>query len=187
MCSTKILIFLIFLQIYGSQPVKDKSFTKGHRFRAVSCTESDKSVAYFSVCNLKAYSRKNVVLNMEIAFVKKFYKPVNIFIQSQYRYGNIYRNIYKVGPIEWCSIAETVTTNPLVKHFIESSPKVLELVKKCPLKDRVGFTNMTSEGGQFPLYPSGLYRDLVTISSVNVTLGLTIDYELKTDIKTSFK
>lgn len=182
-------IFLLFLfqnKIYQINSAKDKSFTIGHRFRSVECIATEKTIAYFDICNLKAYSRTVAALNIGIAFNKKIYKPIHVFVTSNYRYGNIYREIYRVGPIEWCSIAEAVVTNPLIKHFFDSTKNIQTLVKKCPLEGRIEVKNVTSEGGQLLVFPTGLYRDEIKISNSNQSLLVKVDYEIKSDIKTSF-
>lgn len=187
MISRQFLIFLILFQVIEVELANEKSFTKGHRYRAVTCKEPDKSVGYFDVCYLKAYSRTFVSLNINFVIVDKLEKPINVYSDLQYRYGNIYRSVVKMGPIEWCSLAETAITNPIVKNVLAMNQKIKALIIKCPVKNQVRVTNLTVSGGQLPFYPSGFYRNDMKLCVSNKTFEVRIDYEIKSDIKTSFK
>lgn len=181
-----LLFFLFYFFVSQVELAKEKSFTSGHRFRSIECTTTNESSAYFDLCNLKAYSRTFVGLNIGIALKAKIYKPINVLVVTKYRYGTIYRDVFKVGPFEWCSIVETAVTNPLIKHFLASSKNAKSLMKKCPLEDRIEMRNGSSEGGELAMFPSGLYREEIKITYLNQILLIKVDYEIKSSIKTSF-
>ena len=145
-------------------------------------------------CNLKAYSRKIVVLNGGVTFIKPISKPFYIQLILNYKYGTIFRQIIDSHQQEWCGIMSGADKHEWIAYIIEILSKSAPgLFHNCPYEGELDLRNVTinpeSYGQKARIFPQGTYRlDVIVYrnQTQNEAVKVSVNLEIKSMLKESF-
>lgn len=127
---------LIILIIFNLFLVKAKeTYTMGDRPRSIECIVDNETIRVDS-CNVKAYSRRTAVYNIDLTFLKTIESPIYVNIVYLYRFGTIYREMLNSGIVEFCEVMDGKSLN-LVLELLTNALKrsVPQLIHLCPYKE----------------------------------------------------
>ncbi|KAL7013106.1 hypothetical protein ACKWTF_015197 [Chironomus riparius] len=164
------LFFVIFVKFMSPQaPPRnelDRKFPYVSMFKSVTCENFNVTgYGYVKNCTVKPYSRNHSTLNFGYTFNKQVDRPFYVRILMLYKFGNIYREVYKTT-IEVCSILDNIESQPVFKVYISAIKKTFgDLLHKCPYSGSGEFINITideTETRNNILYPEGFFKVCVT-------------------------
>ena len=181
-----LIFFISFSQIF-SKAEKD-NFTFGIRYRSIDCRAHNDTIL-LRYCFLKAYSRRIVIANIGVTFIKSLKNPFYIEIVYKYRYGTIYGDVIHSPKIEWCGVMSGAASNPIISSLMdEVKDSISELLHKCPYEGDIDIKNITSMHEKAAsMFWDGFYKFELFIWKENVEIFfLSIGSQCKTDIKESF-
>jgi len=167
----QILLVIIFLSfLFTQEPPRndfDKKFPYVSIFKSVVCENYNvTSYGYFRNCSIKAYSRNYTTLNFGYTLNTIMERPIFVKIMLMYRFGNIYREVYKTT-VEICSILDHLESQRIFMTLIATVYKSLgNLLHKCPKSGSADFINITideTETRNNVLYPEGFFKVCITI------------------------
>ena len=167
----QILFITIFIQLLSTQgPPRsefDRKFPYGSTFKSVACENFNVSgYGYIRNCSIKPYSRNHSTLNFGYTLNKKVDRPIFLRIVMFFRYGIIYREIFRTT-IEICSILDNIDSQPLFKSYISSIQKSLgNHMHKCPYSGTDEFYNITideTETKKRSMFPEGYFKVCLTL------------------------
>lgn len=189
---TKYLVAFVLLIYFKSICCTSKdSYTFGARFNSFQCQADNKTIV-IKYCRLKAFSRKIVVINWGLKFIKILEKAFYIQIILNYRYGTVFHPIIDTKCIEWCGLMDKSVSNAFLNFAINQLRKTAsELFHKCPYEGEIDISNATLDSTLYDkntqLFPEGIYRADVFLFKNNLKiLKALIGFELKTPLKETF-
>ena len=207
-CSVKVqmkvfLIFIILILTKLSQVQNGQTI----RFKSMMCT-SDTADILIHQCKVKVTSRtasflildlslvKPVVGPIYVMIIKKFRTKIKMFnfwqvsLYASYRYGTIWREVFKQELIDWCDFMEGKSTNMLIQKTVFAiKDSVPQLIHKCPYEGKLNLAIEINTKLPIPIFPTGMYKftfNFYSGSESNKVFTLWNTQEIKSEIRTSF-
>lgn len=201
MCSLKVatytIIFTIFLTFAISQePPKtdiDRTAAYFSTFKSVECHNFDEKIGYLRNCSIKAWSRRNIVLNFGYTLVRTLTRPFFVTVVMSYRFGNIYREVMNLKDHEFCAIMDVADSHAIFQRIVSTFYNTVPgLFHKCPyVKGDADFYNITideTESRKKAMFPEGFFKICINIAKpVNkIIASICIIVYVKSPLKDSF-
>jgi hypothetical protein len=193
----KITLLLVLLAIayYVSGAKKSDNFDGGSRYKAVKCA-ADSRYAVVKVCNVKAYSRRVVSLNVDVDFLQPLDKPFYFHALFRLRTGQKYHTMVDTKEIEACSVMDGSVNNKLVEYIVgEIKFLAPQCFHKCPYSNiNVNNKSLLGDAGTghhnfepTQWIPSGVHRyDVFLLKNGVVVFNVNTSVEMKTSRNSSF-
>jgi hypothetical protein len=190
-----LLFVLLAIAYYVSGAKKGDDYNGGERFRAVKCV-ADSRYAVVKVCNIKAYSRRVVSVNVDVDFLQPLDKPFYIRGFFRLRTGQKYHTMVDTKEIEVCNIMDGNVNNNVVKYIVKDIKFYLpKSNRKCPFTN-IKVSNKSLLGEVIPendnfdpvhWIPSGVHRyDVFLLKNGVVVFNVNASVEFKTSRNNSF-
>lgn len=190
------LYFFAIILLHQSSNCKDLKFATSyhepefqrHRFKSLKCISENASIIEFKYCRVK-FSRNSTAYAVNITAHRMLQKPLNARLSISYKYGQIYREVFKVNAFEICEVLKNFNLLPpfMKAVFDVVGDSFTILLKGCPF---FGDMNLfvTADASKFPsIFPSGMYKTHMYISKPNTELIHVIsEVEMISSIRTSF-
>jgi hypothetical protein len=130
------------------------------------------------------------MLAINVTFIPKNPRPLNLRLAMSYKYGNIYREVVKTPVFEACGVLKNFDSMPpFIKALFDTfGDSIAPVLKGCPFFGDLGVL-LNADASKFPsIFPSGMYQIKIWGETTNTKLFRIIgEAELVTSIKTSFK
>lgn len=216
--------FRSLLFIWAFMLLRNLETAQTSRYKGVKCKSFDLTWITSQECKIKVTSRTESSLILRLTLLKpvdapyyviklaKIQKMLSIFFQinvtASYRYGTIFREIYKAVNVEWCSMMDGSGTNPIIKSIIESiKDSIPQMMHDCPyvvvsfkvfslinnqltnfyFKGSYNLTVNSNSEKFFSIIPTGLYKYVIAFAGAkSKTFSVEILLDIKSEIKTSF-
>lgn len=137
------LIFLLISTINPSLSARKDNPEGTSRYTYIKC-RIDNSSARLKYCHLKAYSRTYVTLNIGFSIFKPIKNFLYVEVSCSYRYGNIYREVFRTPRLEWCGIMSGAASNPIISNALNTlEGNIASLVHKCPYQGEFDLQNIS--------------------------------------------
>lgn len=189
----KILIF------YLIQVVSQVSFHKfddvepefqRSRFKSLKCKSLNETLIQVRYCRVKV-SRNSSGLAVNLTLLQKITKPAFLRLKMNYKYGLIYREVFKVPEFEFCGALKNFDLLPpfMKAMFDILGDSMAILLKGCPFQGELNFL-FEADMSKFPsILPSGFYKCEVWVSKEkgSAILYTAIEVEVVSNIRTSFR
>ena len=162
-----IIFFTSFVALQGPPRNEfDRKFPYKSTFKSVVCENLDTTnYGFLRNCSVKAYSRDVSVLNIGYTFTRTVDRPIFVKVSAMFRYGNIYREIFKTT-LELCSIFDNLDSQPIFNNLIAGIRKsVGHLIHKCPYSGSNDVQNLTIEEAESKnsfMNPEGFFKVCLT-------------------------
>lgn len=157
------------------------------KFKSLKCFSDNTSIMLFKQCRVKV-TRNSSMLAINVTFIPRSPRPINMRATMSYKYGLIYRDVVKVPMFEACTILKNIDSLPPFARALFDSfgDSLAPILKGCPFVDVDVL--LTSDVAKFPsIFPSGMYRITAYGETTNSKLfRVTGEAEIVSNIKTSF-
>lgn len=160
-----------------------------HRFKSLKCISENRTVIDFRYCRVKV-TRNSSGFAINMTLHQKLQRPINMRLVIQYKYGLIYREVFKVNEFELCGVLKNFNLMPpfMKAVFDVFGDSMALLLKGCPYL--IGEMNLllVADVSKFPsIFPTGMYKTHVFVGSPTVKLlHFIVEIEMVSSIKTSF-
>lgn len=159
-----------------------------HRFKSIKCLSENTTIFQFKYCRIKV-TRNSSMIAFNVTFIPKNPRPFNLRMSMSYKYGLIYREVFKVPQIEVCAVLKNFNLMPpfLKALFDVLGDSIAPFLKGCPYIGDM-YLLLEADSSKFPsIFPTGMYRLQLTAETTNTKLfRITAEAEMITSIKTSF-
>lgn len=167
---------------------KDPEFQRS-RFKSMKCISENTSIIKFTYCRVKV-TRNSSGLAINMTFHPRLQRPLNLRLTTHYKYGQIYRQIFQVPEFELCRALKNFNQLPpfIRAVFDVFGETIAQVLKGCPFINKMDLL-VLADVTKFPsIFPSGMYRSDVYISTTNKTklVHFAVEIEMVTSIRTSF-
>lgn len=195
-----LIIFAISFNIYSvfSGYSEDRFFNKEYhepefmrsRFKSLKCISFNESLVRFRYCRVKV-TRNTSGLMINATLPEKLKYPLHITYIISYKYGLIYRQIFKFPEYEGCSLVKNLNNLPRAVEVlldVAGRENLEPLLKGCPYQGDINvFLKM--DLSKFPnILASGMYRINITLRTTGgakICQGLG-EFEIVSSLRTSF-
>lgn len=178
----RIIFFLSVTSQLNSQETKT-------RFKSMKCKVTNETIYKVRYCYVKV-TRNTSTLMLNLTQHVFIGRPFYFDIESYYKYGMIYRNIFPTPKFELCETLKNLkNAHPFVTVLFGALGKSLGRIGEgCPFHaGDFDFQFQVNDFEWISVWPSGMYKMVVNVR-VKSTLSLvvTIETEVKSKILTSF-
>lgn len=157
------------------------------KFKSIKCFSDNTTFFLFKQCRVKV-TRNSSMLAINVTFIPRNPRPLNVRATMSYKYGLIYREVVKVPMFEACAVLKNLDLlPPFARAMFDSyGDSLAPILKGCPFVD-VGVL-ITADVSKFPsIFPSGMYRITMYGETPDSKLfRITGEAEIESNIKTSF-
>jgi Protein of unknown function (DUF1091) len=157
------------------------------RFKSVKCFSNATEYLTIHACKVKV-TRNSSAIVINTTIFKPIDKPLYNYGQAFYKYGQIYRPVFRLPELELCSALKAFDNgHPIMKVIIDVLGKSFEpIVRGCPFVGQYNLSVEVDDNKLPSIFPSGMYKEALTLKKNDKIFQVEFQLEVVSSIKTSF-